>query len=247
MGSAPFDAKTADPAAPANMINWFEAVSYLNARSAREGLAPCYALEGCRGALGGGCPPGGPGADEGGCVGDFVCDAARFAGLDCEGYRLPTEAEWEYAARAGTRDATWAGPLILGPAGAFDAPVLDAIAWHGGNSHVASDRGWRLDGQPDALRFGSHPVGRKRPNPWGLHDVLGNVWEWTGDWYGPYDGDATDPLGPASGEDRVFRGGGWSHEARYARAANRGGGAPAFRDAFLGLRVARSVPRHLNP
>jgi formylglycine-generating enzyme required for sulfatase activity len=139
-------------------------------------------------------------------------DGASFKGLVCEGYRLPTEAEWEYAARAGTTGARYGD--------------LGAIAWHAGNS------GGRTG-----------PVGEKQPNAWGLHDMLGNVWEWVHDWYASYpSGAVSDPQGPSSGGYRVFRGGGWSDEARSARAAFRVGDAPANRGGFLGLRAARSVP-----
>ncbi len=139
-------------------------------------------------------------------------DGATFRGLDCEGYRLPTEAEWEYAARAGTTGARYGD--------------LDAIAWHSGNS----------GGEP-------HPVGQKQPNAWGLHAMLGYVWEWVQDWYASYPGGAvSDPQGPASGGRRVLRGGSWDYEARNARAADRLGDAPANRSVNLGLRVARSVP-----
>ena len=112
-------------------------------------------------------------------------------------YRLPTEAEWEYAARAGTETDTYAGDITK-PRG--KDPVLNRIAWYGENS------GGR-----------THPVGRKAPNAFGLHDMLGNVWEWVGDWYGDYPGGTvTGPSGPGSGSDRVFRGGGWGGIARTA-------------------------------
>ena len=105
-------------------------------------------------------------------------------------FRLPTEAEWEYAARAGTN-------------GEWYASDVDAIAWHAGNS---GDR--------------AHIVGEKTPNAFGLHDMLGNVLEWVKDWYGEYpEGSVTDPIGPSEGSTRVHRGGSWSDAARYCRAA----------------------------
>jgi formylglycine-generating enzyme required for sulfatase activity len=138
-------------------------------------------------------------------------DGARFKGLGCTGYRLPTEAEWEYAAQAGTTGVRYG--------------EVDAIGWYNGNSGV-----------------GTHPVAQKRPNAWGSYDMLGNVWEWTNDRYAPYAGPATDPLGPASGATRVFRGGDWSDGAGQLRAANRANSTPDYRANFLGFRLARSVP-----
>ena len=126
-------------------------------------------------------------------------------------YRLPTEAEWEYAARAGTSGDRY-------------APNLDVIAWYGDNS---GDR--------------TQPVGRKAPNAWGLHDMLGNVYEWVQDWKGDYPGGAvTDPGGPGSGSYRVFRGGGWISHARGCRAPIRGGFSPGVRLGILGFRLLRT-------
>ena len=128
-------------------------------------------------------------------------------------YRLPSEAQWEYAARAGTTNQF-----------SFGDTVADAgqYAWTWENS----------DGAP-------HPVGQKRPNPWGLYDMHGNVWEWCLDWFGDYPPtDTTDPTGPAQGKHRVFRGGGWNNEAPFARSGNRFMMAPSKGIHFVGFRVA---------
>ena len=136
-------------------------------------------------------------------------------------YRLPTEAEWEYAGRAGTTTDTYAGE-ITNPYG--NDPVLNGIAWYRGNS------GGR-----------TQPVGQKAPNGFGLYDMLGNAWEWAGDWYGTYPGGAvTDPAGPGSGSRRVIRGGGWFNDARDCRSAYRSGNPPGDRSRLLGFRLLRT-------
>ena len=124
-------------------------------------------------------------------------------------YRLPTEAEWEYAARAGTTEERYGD--------------LDEIAWYDSNSG-----------------YTTHRVGEKAANAWGLHDMLGNVWEWVQDWYGSYPGGSvTDPTGPGSGSYRVLRGGGWFISARNCRSAYRGLISPGFRNGDLGFRLLR--------
>lgn len=158
--------------------------------------------------------------------------------------RLATEAEWEYACRAGTETATYAGDLQI--LGLNHAPLLDRIAWYGGNSGVGYDldewedsSGWS-EKQHSHQRAGTRIVALKEPNPWGLYDMLGNVWEWCGDWYGHYaHGGATDPRGPAKGPLRVIRGGSWSSFARSVRAADRDHRDPSYRWSNLGFRLAR--------
>jgi len=125
------------------------------------------------------------------------------------GMRLPTEAEWEYAARAGSSQDPYGD--------------LDQIAWYADNS-----------------RNMTHPVGTKQANPWGLHDMLGNVWEWVEDWFAVHypDGSATDPKGPESGKVRTLRGGAWSMVRRSAHSSFRGGPGPAIPGNHIGLRCA---------
>ena len=132
------------------------------------------------------------------------------------GMSLPTEAQWEYAARAGTTTTWWSGD---------SESDLARVGWYDGNSD------YRL-----------HAVGEKPANAWGLHDVHGNVWEWTADWYGDYPGSSqTDPTGPGSGSYRVNRGGSWS-SAGSSRVANRINFVPDYRYYNLGFRLSRTIP-----
>jgi len=132
-----------------------------------------------------------------------------------EMYRLPTEAEWEYACRAGTTTRFSFGE---------DESRLGDYAWYSGNSSP----------------YGKKDVGTKLPNAWGLHDMHGNVYEWCQDWYGNYsNGAQIDPTGPASGHYRVKRGGSFIYSARGARSAYRSSASPDFRSSFAGVRLLR--------
>ncbi|MFN9264124.1 MAG: formylglycine-generating enzyme family protein [Acidobacteriota bacterium] len=147
---------------------------------------------------------------------DFL---ARLNALGIGRFRLPTEAEWEYAARAGSP-----ARFAFGEDPAFEA--LPKYAWFYS----------RAEGR-------SHPVGGKQPNPWGVYDLYGNVWEWCADWFGPYPAaPVTDPQGPASGRDRVIRGGSWFNEPEALRSANRHRHPPDSRQTNLGLRLIWSEP-----
>jgi formylglycine-generating enzyme required for sulfatase activity len=133
-------------------------------------------------------------------------------------YRLPTEAEWEYAARAGTNTTYSFGD---------DAGQFGQYGWYDGNSGETT-----------------HPVGQLQPNAWGLHDMYGNVWEWVQDWYGEHyyaDSPSSDPPGPASGSSRVFRGGSWGSPAKRSRSAYRYDYTPDYRVSYLGLRLLLAV------
>ncbi len=144
-----------------------------------------------------------------------------------QAYRLPTEAEWEYAARAGTTGARY---TVYG----YDvAQSLDYIAWWNGNSRTD---GW--------FSHQTHPVKQKAANVWGLYDMLGNVFEWCSDWYGDYPSwSVTDPAGPGSGSYRVVRGGSWHNDAKRVRSAFRDGNVPGDRGRNLGFRPALSSVR----
>ena len=133
-----------------------------------------------------------------------------------EEYRLPTEAEWEYACRAGTTTAFSFGE---------DESKLSDFAW--------------FDGNTKNERY-AHQVGRKMPNPGGLHDMHGNAWEWCSDWYGEKLPGGTDPVGPGGGSHRVVRGGHWGYTSAYCRSATRLILVPSSRYLDLGFRVVRS-------
>ncbi len=148
-------------------------------------------------------------------------------------YRLPTEAEWEYAARAGTQ------PGFPYSFGHNDTGELDNYAWYSNNSGNRT-----------------HAVAMKRQNPWGLYDMHGNVWEWVQDWFGAYpntgsggflgiggnrgNGAVTDPKGPNTGSSRVIRGGSWYRNAGRLRSASRLYSGPGYRGSYVGFRLARS-------
>ncbi len=157
---------------------------------------------------------------------------------------LPSEAQWEYACRAGTETAIYTGELAI--LGENNAPALDPIAWYGGNSGVEFDlpngydsSDWKEKQYPHT-RAGTRPVKLKQANPWGLYDMLGNVWEWCQDGLRDYTEDAvTNPVGPLAGASRVICGGSWGSDARHVRAAYRPLLAPIPRRGNLGFRCAR--------
>jgi formylglycine-generating enzyme required for sulfatase activity len=191
MGRNPSGYSACGDACPVENVNWHEAAAYCNALSSGAGLVQCYTCSGS-------------GAD-------VTCEPTGNP-YECRGYRLPTEAEWEYAARSGT----------TGPRYGDD---LGAIAWYLDNS-----------------RYSTHAVGTRAASPWGLYDMLGNVWEWCRDWYGDYGGAVADPFGPGTGSVRVVRGGSWGDDAWNLRVALRYGYAPDSRHNFIGLRPLRSLP-----
>ncbi len=136
-------------------------------------------------------------------------------------FRLPTEAEWEFAAKGGaqSRGYTYSGSNTIGD-----------VAWYYDNSYALGSS------NPN---YGTHDVATKAPNELGIYDMSGNVYEWCQDWYGSYSSSAqTNPTGPTSGSDRVLRGGGWSSSAEGCRAEYRNKNTPTRRNSYIGLRLA---------
>ena len=208
MGNNPSHFSDCGDDCPVEKVNWLESLVYCNALSWSEGLEECYNFSDCQGSVGSGCAYG-----EWYCIGDYRCSSINFKGLNCKGYRLPTEAEWEYAARAESVEM-------------YYAKNLGGIAWYYDDSNNKS-----------------HPVGLKSPNAWGLYDVSGNVWEWTWDWYNENyyaHSPEEDPLGAKTGDRRVLRGGSWFSSARNCRLTNRSNYDLRDRRIGVGFRVARS-------
>jgi formylglycine-generating enzyme required for sulfatase activity len=187
MGTDPSEFK--GDSLPVENVSWFDAIEYCNRRSLMEKFTPAYTVSG---------------------IGDRQNVTWNW-NRDANGYRLPTEAEWEYACRAGT-----ATPYSSGDS-------VDSAGWYSDNSGRTT-----------------HPVGRKQPNAWGLYDMHGNVYEWCWDWYVEYEAIAqADPVGAASSSARVVRGGSWINDAQNLRSAYRDYNAPSNRIYFIGFRLVR--------
>jgi len=170
---------------PVEQVSWNDAIEYCNWLSKREKLDPCYTGSG----------------------NDIVLD------MNKNGYRLPTEAEWEYACRSGTDTKYYWGDEMMGQ-----------YCWYDKNSENKV-----------------HPVGQKKGNRFDLCDMSGNVWEWCWDWYAPYENNfETDPIGPESGDTRVVRGGGWDLGANYCQSKYRNFLDPSYKYDDIGFRLARS-------
>jgi formylglycine-generating enzyme required for sulfatase activity len=200
---------------PVENLDWYSAVAFTNALSESEGLDACYTLTGCANPTSGWFD----GVHTG-------CTGATYVGATCTGYRLLTEAEWEHAARAGTTTATYLGNLtgVIGNCSTTQA-ALDPIAWWCRNSENRK-----------------RSVATRVPNPFGLYDMLGNVWEFTYDFFQPTRTGGVDPTGPTTGTQRTHRGGGYNYYAENVRSAQRGAMNLTGRLSWVGIRVARTLP-----
>jgi formylglycine-generating enzyme required for sulfatase activity len=181
---------------PVVEVSWFDAINYCNWLSAKEGLVPAYRIQ------------------------DRVVSWNRNA----NGYRLPTEAEWECVCRAGTTTPFFTGMNI----------TTDQANYDGSKPY--------MNNPPGILRNRTLPVGSFAPNPWGVYDMHGNVGEWCWDWFdNNYTrNDAVDPQGPPNGRERSYRGGGFLYDAQYIRSAVRDHDPPDYCNTILGFRLARS-------
>ena len=194
MGTNPSHNKA--PNLPVEQVSWFEAIEFCNKLSEKEGLTPVYTIDG----------------------------RAVTWNRNTDGYRLPTEAEWEYACRAGTLTVFSTGINITSAQANYD----------GTRPFNNNER--------TEYRRTTIPAGSFAPNAFGLFDMHGNVGEWCWDINGVYAaGPQTDPAGAASGGYRIFRGGGWNHPADFLRSAKRSANTPTTRGHYLGFRVARNA------
>lgn len=211
LGESPSQHSACGGDCPVERVDWSNAAFYCNALSVQKGLSSCYACSGTAGA-------------------SSCMTAAAYGGANiysCPGYRLPTEAEWEVAYRAGTATPYYSGfndGTVCKSCTALDTN-LSPIGWYCANS----------GGQP-------HPVGRKQKNSWGLWDLPGNVAEWCHDWAQNLgSGAVTDPWGAAMGLERVVRGGSYQDPAQRLRAADRNYLDPQTRQGTIGFRCVRSL------
>ena len=213
---------------PVHSITWFDAVKWCNARSQMENLTPCYTVDGGQ-------------IYKTGNRNDVVCN------WSANGYRLPTQAEWEASARAGTSGTLYPwGDTIAQSNANFMSYSAD-----GNTNYYSEDGSTRSQGAPNTLYHPTYndglepytsPVGTFPANGYGLHDLVGNVWQWCWDWEGVENPPtAINPRGPATGTYRVLRGGSWKHDAVRSRTTSYSSGDPSSYADFIGFRPVRTL------
>jgi formylglycine-generating enzyme required for sulfatase activity len=199
---------------PVENVSWYEAIVFCNRLSMEEGLTPAYRINGNTNPSAWGNVP---------TKSDATWDAVELV-AGSNGYRLPTEAQWEYACRAGTTTAfNWGTDAISSSGANYDASIIDA-----NNTIEGKNVGKTTE------------VGSYAPNAWSLYDMHGNVYELCWDWYGTYaSGTQTDPTGAVSGNYRVVRGGSWLGSSQFLRSASRNQRNPNSGNHFVGFRLSR--------
>jgi formylglycine-generating enzyme required for sulfatase activity len=204
---------------PVERVSWYDAIEYCNRLSQREGLSPAYTIDKNR-------------SDPNNKSEEDTVKWTVTLNQHANGYRLPTEAEWEYACRAGTTTSFWSGDEESSLAGKANVPDLTLKEAYPDRAIINIRDGYAH----------TSPVGTFSPNPWGLYDMHGNVYGWCWDWYGAYSSDAqTDPKGVSSGTSRVRRGGDYYNEPRFLRSAFRGYLNPSTVYNTVGFRVVRPL------
>jgi len=210
---------------PVQTINWYDAVRWCNARSQMAGLTPVYYTDTNLTQI------------------YKTNDGAVYANWTVGGYRLPTEAEWEKAARGGSAGQRfpWGNFISESQANYYGDPYTNGSGYNYDSGPAGNNQAFNSGG--GLLATFTSPVGYFAPNGYGLNDMAGNVFEWCWDWYGPYaNGPQTNPDGATTGTNRVCRGGSWVHFAYYCRTAYRGYNTPTFADTELGFRAVLPQP-----